>query len=418
MSGAGGVSGGGRGEEILVTPEVAPRPIPPDHLGTPSDHLRTPGTSELERTVSYVERLVRHHQKHLVWLVLTFLLIWVMIAVKEVTSLLVLAYVFALLVEPITIRLSRFGLSRGVAISLQAGLAIAAFLLFIAFAVPVLVHQYGDLIAALPEYLRQLLVKGDVLSVRWTGSHLPVNPDDLWNSLSAYSSMMDTEHLRRAFETLSATLLQGYSITLTLLNLVLFPFFFYYISCDLPRFHAAVARLLPLGWRTPVRETGSEILVHLYAFVRGQLTVSSILIVFYIFGLLLIGLPSAVLIGFLAGSLSVVPYLGVATGLVLSILSTLMNDPGWWPLAKVGMVFAVVQTLEGSVLTPRIVGESLGLHPLLVMLALVTASQLLGLLGLVIAIPLAATLRVLVRNVLKSIDARGDDGSTIILRAE
>lgn len=376
------------------------------------------GESELERTVVYVEHLIRRHRKRLVWFSITALGLWALLAVKEVTSLLLLAYVVAVLLDPLLVRMNRFGVSRGVSIALMGTFSLIGIIVFLALAVPVMVQQYADLVAALPTYLRSVVEFGDAAYVRWTGEHLPVSADQLWAWLSHYTSMLGVEHLRRAAETLSATLLSGYSITLTILNLVLFPLFLYYLASDLPRFHAAAMRLLPLNWRAPVRETGGEILVHLHAFVRGQLTVSSILTLFYICGLLIIGLPSAFVIGFLSGALSVVPYLGVVTGLTLSVLVTLMSNPGWWPLLQVGIVYAVVQTLEGSVLTPRIVGESLGLHPLLVMLALVVASQLLGLLGLVIAIPLAATIRVLLKNLLKSLEHEAPEGSPIIVASE
>ncbi len=405
----------GEGEELggLISERSAGHPNAPfSRVGASVDRR-----SELERTVQYLERTLHVHRKQLVWIALSLVTAWLLLAVKEVTSLLLLAYVVALLMDPLIARCGRWGLSRSASVVLLSVAWIGSVIVFLAYAVPLIVQQYGELVAKLPLYLRQIAVSADEVSVKWTGVHLPVNPDELWGRISAYSSVLSVEHLRAVMGTLSDTLLSGYSVTLTILNLVLFPFFFYYIACDLPSLHATVMRFLPVGWRGQVRETGGEILVHLYAFVRGQLTVASILVLFYICGLLIIGLPSAVIIGFLAGVLSMVPYLGVATGLVLSVLVTLITDPGWWPLAKVGIVFAVVQTLEGSVLTPRIVGESLGLHPLLVMLSLVVASQLLGLLGLVIAIPAAATLRVLIRTLLRSIET-GDEGSALIVRAE
>lgn len=380
-----------------------------------ADSLRSEMASELERTVRYLTELASRNSRTLFWGLILFSLFSIMAAVKEITSLLLLAYVVSLLMDPLVRRLERYHLARGYAVLILSALFVLSVLTFVVVAVPSLVREYGNLVSQMPHYFKQLVISANALLESWASVKVPINPDELWDKVSQYSSMIGVEHLKRIGTALTDTVLSGYSVTLTVVNLLFFPFFLYYIASDLDIIHKTVGSLLPVHWRSKVSDVGTDILAHLYAFVRGQLTVSAILILFYMCGLMLIGLPSALIIGFLSGALSVVPYLGVFTGLCLATLVTLITNPGWWPFLKVLIVFGTVQTLEGSVLTPRIVGGSLGLHPLGVMLALVIGSQLLGLFGLVIAIPAAATIRVLIRHVFKELDAtKVSDGGIIV----
>lgn len=360
--------------------------------------------SGLESTIEYLKRRFHANRKAFFWAGALLVLAWVAFAVKEVTSLLLLSYVLALLLDPPISRLERKGISRS--LSLFA-LYMTVFLLIcaaLAFVIPALLNEYSTLIEVLPDYIRAFVVKLQESLTRWPALQRKLNPDEAWNAIREYSALVGPEHLKRVGSALGETLLSGYSITLTVLNLTLLPFFVYYLTSDLSKIHAFLGSFLPRRRRLEIAEVGEQIRGHVYVFFKGQLTVACILTLFYILGLLLIGLPSAIVVGLISGLLSVVPYLGVATGIVLSLVITVVTDPGWWPVLKVLIVFSVVQTLEGTVLTPRIVGESLGIHPLGVMLALIIGGQLLGLLGLIIAIPAAAALRVLFRSILNELN--------------
>jgi len=354
----------------------------------------------LEATVEYIKRRFHANRTALFWIALWVLLLWVMIQVKEVTSLLALSYVLVLLLDPFVTRLEKRGIPRGITLGAIFVFLFLAFLALIAFAVPALLTEYSSLVDSFPIYVRSFAEKLQDLLSQWPTLQAKLNPDALWDDVQHYSSMIELEHVKRVVGTLGDTLLSGYSVTLTILNLTLLPFFVYYIGCDLRQIHRFCGRLLSPRMREEASETGQEILAHMYVFFRGQFTVACILMLFYTFGLLLIGLPSAFIIGILSGALSVIPYLGVTTGIAISLLITMVTSPGWWPVIKVVIVFMTVQTIEGTILTPRIIGEKLGIHPLGVMLALIVGGKLLGLLGLIIAIPAAASCRVLVRRVL------------------
>jgi predicted PurR-regulated permease PerM len=217
-------------------------------------------------------------------------------------------------------------------------------------------------------------------------------------------SQLGSEHLSRLGKAVLEAVLRGYSLTLTIFNLLLLPFFLFYIARDLKEIHIVIGKFIRDDIEVKIKAMSDEILSHVYAFFRGQITVSLIMAILYMAGLWLVGLPYAFIVGLLSGLLNIVPYLGIGIGVVLSVVITLVTEPSLAQFAQVLGVFVAVQLLEGTVLTPKIVGGSVGIHPLLAMVALVVAGQLFGLLGLVIAIPGAAALRVLFQTLRREID--------------
>ena len=130
--------------------------------------------------------------------------------------------------------------------------------------------------------------------------------------------------------------------------------------------------------------------------------------ILYAIGLSIVGLPLAIVVGAGAGLLNVVPYLGIAIGITLATIITAVSEPSLIQFIKIYSVFGIVQMLEGFFLTPKIVGDSVGIHPFGVMLALIVGGQLFGLLGLVLAVPTAASTRVLFHHMLAVIDDKLD----------
>ncbi len=343
-------------------------------------------------------------RKALAWSAVLALLVWLAFTVKEVSSLLLLSYALAVLLDPLIRRFERLGVSRGASI---IGIGLVVFLLCLLLlitAVPIIVSEYTDLIAALPEYLHSLSVRLNNIAVSRFNVSLESRLKELVSDLRDYVRALGWDQIKAALRALASTVLRGYSFTLTVFNLLLLPFFVFYIARDLETFHKLVSGFLPAHARSKVGEVCKEVLDHIYAFFRGQLTVSMIMAALYATGLVLIGMPSGFVVGVLAGVLNIVPYLGLALGLSLSLIITLVTDSSWMQLALVGGVFVIVQGLEGMFLTPKIVGESVGLHPLGVMVALIIGGQLLGLVGIIIAVPAAASIRVLFRHLLAAID--------------
>jgi predicted PurR-regulated permease PerM len=194
---------------------------------------------------------------------------------------------------------------------------------------------------------------------------------------------------------LKSVLAGGLGIVVTLVNLLLVPVFTFYLLRDWDRAVAGVDALVPAPQRGLVRRVARQIDSRLQAFVRGQLTVCLVLGVLYSVGLLLIGVDLAIAVGMVSGLLFIVPYLGTAVGIVVaSGLSVLAYGLDWHLLGVLG-VFGGVQLIEGMALTPWIVGDKVGLHPLVVMIALLVGGNLFGIAGMLLAIPATAAAQVL-----------------------
>jgi len=183
--------------------------------------------------------------------------------------------------------------------------------------------------------------------------------------------------------------------------LIITPVVAFYILIDWHRMIAEIDGWLPLDHRDRLRALAKEINHALAGFIRGQSLVCLFLGLWYGLGLTLIGLDFGLLIGVLAGVLSFVPYIGSLTALVLSLGVALVQ--GWPSLRLFFMALAVVgfgQFLEGNVISPKLVGESIGLHPVWLMFALLAFGELFGFVGLVVAVPTAAVIGVIVRHLI------------------
>ncbi len=198
-----------------------------------------------------------------------------------------------------------------------------------------------------------------------------------------------------AGQALKGVLAGGLGIVVTLLNLLLVPVFTFYLLRDWDRAVAGVDALIPAPQRPLVRRVSREIDGRLQAFVRGQLTVCLALGVLYSIGLLVVGIDLAIVVGMLSGLLFIVPYLGTAVGIVAASGLALLAFGVDWHLVGVLGVFGGVQLIEGMVLTPWIVGDKVGLHPLVVMIALLVGGNLFGIAGMLLAIPVTAAAQVL-----------------------
>ncbi len=187
---------------------------------------------------------------------------------------------------------------------------------------------------------------------------------------------------------------QGLGLLNALLNIALLPIFVYYLLSDGDRALAALRDLVPPRFLPRVERVAHEVDQRLSAFVRGQLTVCSALAVLYSLGLLIVGIDLAISVGTIAGVLFIVPYLGTAVGVVLGVLLALLKFGFSWEVLGVVAVFTVVQLIEGYALTPRIIGDKVGLHPLVVMVAIIVGASLMGIWGMFLAIPITAVLSV------------------------
>ncbi|MTH79811.1 AI-2E family transporter [Paracoccus aestuariivivens] len=295
----------------------------------------------------------------------------------------------AYLLDPVADRLERAGLSRTLSVVVITLAVVLVVVIAILVVMPVLVRQTTALINTAPEmaeHLQQFLV-GRFPAVFTEGSTLNTALTDAAKNISAKGGQL-----------VSTVLGSVMGVVSMLALIVIVPVVAFYLLLDWDHMVARLDDLLPREHAPTIRSLAHEIDTALSGFVRGQGLVIMILGTFYSVGLGIVGLPFGIAIGVLAASLSFIPYVGVVIGGATAIgvaLFSFWGEPFW--IAAVIAIFAIGQMLEGNYLQPKIVGGSVGLHPVWLMLALTCFGTIFGFVGLLVAVPMAAALGVLVR---------------------
>ncbi len=186
-----------------------------------------------------------------------------------------------------------------------------------------------------------------------------------------------------------------------LLYMILVPLFIYYILADFDRLRAMAEPLVPDRFRDQTFELIGRVDQVTSAFVRGQLLVASILSLLYVTGFLIVGVRLPLSLGLLAGFGYLVPYVGSLLAVALTGLFTLLNNPSWWSVIGVIVVYVIIHLLEGLVITPRLLGGRLRLHPMLIITGLIVGGSNFGVPGIVLATPALAILKVLLNAVIE-----------------
>jgi predicted PurR-regulated permease PerM len=338
-----------------------------------------------------------NQQQFVAWsaiIALAGLLLWVLSPVlMPFVVAAVLAYVLSPLVK---------GLLRISAGALPVLLAVGVVeLLFLVLALAILLLVVPILAKELPlmrEQLPGLLLKAQAVLAPWLkelGIEMALDPA----SLKAFIIKYFNTSVEDSLDGWLTSLRIGGSVALAVVgNVVLIPVALFYLLADWDRFVAQVVGLVPQRLRPGFDGFVAEVDEVLGQYLRGQLTVMVILAVFYTAGLALFGLDLALPSGVFSGLAVVIPYLGFGVGLVLALLAGLLQFAAWKAALMVAVVFGLGQLLEGFVLTPRLVGERIGLHPLAVIFALLAFGQIFGFVGVLVALPASAILLVCLRR--------------------
>jgi predicted PurR-regulated permease PerM len=299
----------------------------------------------------------------------------------------------AYLLDPVANRLQRLGIPRMVAAFVIIGLfVLLVVLLFLTFT-PVIAEQLASFIQNIPGYvqrLQSLLAESNTPWLHRLGVQGLVPGNALGDLVSQGMGWLT------AFVN---SLWSGGRSLISLFSLVVVtPVVAFYLICDWHRLVATVDGWVPLPQRDTVRRLSREINAAIAGFVRGQTAVCLLLGSFYAIALSIAGLNFGLLIGLLSGLISFIPYVGSMTGLILSLgVAFAQFWPEWTPILIVFGIFMVGQFIEGNLLSPKLVGESVGLHPVWVIFAIFAFGYLFGFVGLLLAVPLAAVIRVIAR---------------------
>ncbi|MDP1708101.1 MAG: AI-2E family transporter [Gammaproteobacteria bacterium] len=301
-----------------------------------------------------------------------------------------LAYMF----DPLVRRLETRRFSRTLATVLVFVLLLVLFTLLLLVLVPVIERQITVLITKLPVYIDW--VQRTLLPLLYERFDLAITGFDS-NTLYQALAGQWREAGGIAANVLKSMSNSGAAVLGFLLNLLLIPLVTFYLLRDWPQLLEQVRNLLPRKSEQTIMRLAAQSDEVLGGFLRGQLLVMLSLALLYTVGLWLIGLDLALLIGVLAGLLSFIPYLGVITGVLAAGIATVVQYHDWLHLVPVLIVFGIGQLAEGFFLTPRLVGDRIGLHPIAVIFAIMAGGQLFGFSGVLLALPAAAVLMVLLR---------------------
>ncbi len=343
---------------------------------------------------------------HLLAKLVTFLLVISAIyvvfhAVENVLVPILVSLFIAYLLDPAVDILEARGVSRTRAILAFLGLGAGATAAFLLFLYPTIAHLLGALADGLPQLIE--LLQDRVLP--WVEKNLKVTiPDSVSAAIAEYGATLKAQLptlTKAAGKGLMELWTRTGAIAASLVNLVMIPIFTFYFLRDFDRMRLRLVDYIPMANRDFILERIKRMDEVVGAWFRGQVEVAMILGALYalglavVFGFAGVGVTTGLAVGLLAGLLNIVPYFGFVIGFVASVLLVLLDWSGPGPLLGVLAVFAVVQALEGYVITPRIVGEKVGLSPVTVIIALLLGGEVLGLVGILLALPAAGIARVL-----------------------
>ncbi|HEX2687068.1 MAG TPA: AI-2E family transporter [Kofleriaceae bacterium] len=326
-------------------------------------------------------------------LIVTFVVLgyFVLSYLAAVLAPILTAFGIAYLLNPLLERLVKRGASRAVGAGLLLATFVAILATAITFLAPTVAHQLSEFVTSLPRFF-------DNLSA-WTKQHFDIQIPSDWKAYITSDHLSDTlgEVSGPMREIASAAVGGVFSVLGVLAEFLLVPVFSFYFLTDWPDILRRLDHMIPPRRRAEVREVAGDIDRVVAGWVRGQAIVTTTLAILYAIGFTAVGMPLSLPIGLLVGGLTVIPFVGTFVGASVALLVTLADSGDLQMLGMVAGVILCLHLLEAAVLTPKIVGHRVGLSESGALLAVVAGGKLLGFVGVVLAVPIAATTAVLVR---------------------
>ncbi|MCC2689502.1 MAG: tqsA 4 [Rhizobiaceae bacterium] len=353
------------------------------------------------------------------WLIAAVLLGIFVYVFSDILLPFVAGMVLAYFLDPVADWLERAGLSRIAATLLILLSFIVALTVALIILIPVLASQLADFLRLLPDYVQRLQSLVTSFDPEWLERRFGLEIGSLREGLTSVLSS-GVGFVSSVFQSIWRSGVALFSIAGLF---VVTPVVAFYMLLDWDRMVATVDGWMPRDHVGTVRQIAFDVNASTAGFVRGQGTLCLVLGIMYAVGLTLTGLNFGILIGLFAGLISFIPYVGSMVGLVLAVGVALVQFwPDWLMIALVAAVFFVGQFIEGNILQPRLVGKSVGLHPVWLMFSLFAFGALFGFVGLLIAVPAAAAVAVLVRfaiaRYLESPLYRGHEAELVTLDTE
>lgn len=310
------------------------------------------------------------------------------------------AFGLAFACAPIVDWLHRKGVPRTVAVIGILVALVGLFALLIIAVVPALIGEMQGFIQDLPRLVPAALER---LS-QFAGGYGVTVPNSVHGVAERISTYVQQKASMQALNPMVSAARQIFTgvagILIAFLNMLIVPIFFFFVCRDFEKTRSYVHQLVPPRHQAYAAKLAGRIEDVLSGYIRGQLLVAAILGVVFSIALSLLGIRFGLFIGILAGFLNIVPYLGQAVGLTLSLLMALVDFEGFQKIFMIAGVFVVTNFLEGHFISPKIVGDRVGLTPLWAILALIVGGKIAGIAGMILAVPTAGVAKVLFREVL------------------
>ncbi|MDP3263675.1 MAG: AI-2E family transporter [Tabrizicola sp.] len=295
----------------------------------------------------------------------------------------------AYFLDPVADRLERAGLSRVSATTVISLVALLAVVLLVLAVIPTLVNQLTALVNSAPDIAKRL--QGFLIE---RFPDLTDNTSTIRQTLAEIAAAIQA----RGAELANGLLTSALGVISAVVFIVVVPVVAFYLLLDWDMMVARIDGMLPLDHAPTLRRLASEIDAVLAGFVRGQISVCLLLGTFYSIALMFAGLQFGLVVGAIAGAITFIPYVGSIIGGTLAVGLALFQFWGdWVSIGIVAAIFAAGQFIEGNILTPKLVGKSVGLHPVWLLFALSAFGSVFGFVGMLIAVPVAASIGVLTR---------------------
>lgn len=333
-------------------------------------------------------------QQVLFWAAAFIIIISLIILFKAILLPFVLGAGIAYLLNPMVNKITSHGWKRRrVVLTILIGF-ITLFSILVAIISPILAKEIMSFVDHAPEIGHKLwvLVKPHILWIQAKFGY-EISADEIQDAMK---DNVD-KALQVSKNVISGITMGGIAIIDAAITILITPIVAYFLLKDWPRFIGQITGLLPIHYKSTIKTLANEIDIKIAGFMRGQITVCAILGMIYAVSLSIAGLNYGFLIGLGTGMLSIVPYVGSTIGLLTSLtVAFLQSDGDWGFVGIIAAIFAVGQFLEGNFITPRLMGQSVGLHPLWILFALMAGGSLLGILGMMLSVPVAAAIGVLI----------------------
>lgn len=324
----------------------------------------------------------------------------VLYVLRAVVTPLFIAFLMAYALNPVVDKLSSWRIPRSAAIVAILIVVLGLVALFVVLLVPRIARDILAVLRELPSYVEASLARMSPLLTRM-GITAPLTIDDVLHRFQSDAQGAMEPALQPAGQVLGWVVGGTASFISTVVAVIIVPVVAFYLLYDFHAMIDAVRGLIPQRYRDSSEKLGLEVNQVLGQFMRGQLIVMATLCVFYAVAYSILGVRLAIAIALVGGLLSFIPYVGSATALGLALLMSFLDWGGWGRVLGVIVAYTVIQLLEAFVITPRVVGEKVGLPAIWVLISLMIGSELLGFLGVLIAVPVAAVIKIFVLRALE-----------------